>query len=258
MKPSAFIDKWGLLDKLAAPDGGDSCQREGMFWALIGMMTKPLKYKWLAAINRDSVEWFIVMKKLHPHNGVLLRHSNPRYDASDWDRMSRDQLQPVVIACGYHPCHLGKLTLGHLKRGFLFTNNVRQNGATKRNHGSDSYSYAWKFPDLTGPEIWANFIRSWNAWYLYPLLIIFDLELLVGAIKWRFFPRHNIAMNQALSQMQALDRMPTLFSWIASKVMPMDKYITLIASHFTDFGVGKDMQFFSEMFQDALESINGN
>lgn len=250
---SKFIDKWGLLDKLASPDGGDTCQRMGMYFSLKGMIIKGMLRQEIAELSKWYQE---TMEKLHPHSGVLLRHSNPDYDASDWDRMSRDQLQPMVIAAGYwSKSELNKLTIGHLKRGFLFTNNTRQNGATKRNHGTDNYSYAWKLPDLTGPEIWGNFIRSHSAWYLWPLLWIFDLELLGGAIKWRWFPKHNIAMNQALSQLQAIDRLPTPISWLASKVMPMPKYIALIHDHFDDFGVGQDMQFFSQMFKDAYASI---
>lgn len=252
MRPlEKFIDQWGLLDKLYKPDGGDTCQREGMFFALAKMS----KAEDLMLYERFDHVW----EKLHPHPGVLLRHCNPEYDASDWDRMSRDQLQPVIIAFGYWDIQqLRKLAWGHLKRGFIFTNNTRQNGATKRNHGQKGYSYAWKLPDFTGPEIWANFIRAFKAWYLYPLLLVFDLELLFGSIKWRYFPRNNIAMNQTLSKLQGLDRLPTPWTWLAEKICPIEYMIDHIADHFDDFGgeaADLDMEFFEEMFRDAAREI---
>lgn len=250
---SELIDQWGLLDKKREPDGGDTCQREGMLYTLLGMTLKGM-------IRHEVYHWAqrfaFVMKKLHPHPGVLLRHCNPEYDSSDWDRMSRDQLQPMIIACGYwSKDELRKLSRGHLKRGFLFCNNVRQNGATKRNHGTGQYSYAWKFPDLTGPEIWGNFIRAHMAWYLWPLLLAFDVELLLGSIKWRWFAKHNIALNHTLSVMQAVDRMPTPVSWLATKIMPVPKLIEICADHLDDDYV--EMPVFTDMFKEAWNIIGG-
>lgn len=245
-KPSDYIDQWGLLDKKFMPDGGDTCHREGMYWTLLAMRGKPY-------VERTQT-FGIVMKQLHPHPGVLLRHSNPDYDSSDWDRMSRDQVQAMIIAMGYWDTReLKRFCKGHLKRGFIFCNNTRQNGATKRNHGSNGYSYAWKFPDITGPEIWGNIIRGFKAWWLYPLLLFFDLEVLGGAIKWRWFAKHNIALNHTFSQMQAIDRMPTLWSWLASKIMPVPRLIEICGDHLDDQYV--EMPFFTDMFRDAWEEI---
>lgn len=249
--PHEFIDKWGLLDKHREPDGGDTCHREGMFFSLRGM-----NFKNLNMVKRiDSLDRYVdVMEKLHPSPGVLLRHSNSNYDSSDWDRMSRDQLQPMIIAAGYwNKYELNKLTRGHLKRGFLFANNTRQNGATKRNHGSNGYSYSWKFPDITFFEVWGNFIRAHNSWWAYPLLMLFDLELLGGAIKWRFFRKHNIALNHTLSVMQAVDRMPTPLSVLATFIMPIPKLIEICKDHLDDPYV--EMPFFGSMFDEAWEAI---
>lgn len=261
-KPIEFVDKWGLLDKHYLPDGGDTCQREGMFFALLGMQKKEECFDGMFMCES---RYRAVMDKLHPSPGLLLRHSWIGYDASDWDRMSRDQFQPMVIAAGYYGggndlrgSDLQRLRSGHLKRGFLFTSNTRKNGATKENHGQFSdgevRDYSWKFPDLTGPEVWGNFIRAFNAWYLFPLLILFDLELLFGAIRWRVAPKHNIAMNHTLSQLQAMDRFPTPVSWLARMIMPVPKLIVLIRDHFNDFP--DDMEFFGDMFQEAYDKIH--
>ena len=248
---SDYIDPWGLLDKKTNRDGGDTCQREGMLFSLIGMRVKGMTRH---QVYKRAGRFKEVMQKLHPHPGVLLRHSNPDYDASDWDRMSRDQVQAMVIAMGYwDKKELKRFCKGHLKRGFIFCNNTRQNGATKRNHGSNGYSYAWKLPDITGPEIWGNIIRGFNAWYLWPLLLVCDIELFLGTCKWRWFRRHNIALNHTLSMMQAHDRLPTPLSWLAQKVMPIPEMIEICKDHLDDSLV--EMPFFGNMFTDAWESI---
>ena len=246
MSIDKFIDSHGLLDKRSHPDGGDTCQREGMYFSLLGMQ------------GLTGPRYPFVMKELHVADGVFLRHSNPDYDASDWDRMSRDQFQPMVIAAGYMSrVELNKIFRGHLGRGFLFTNNTRRNGATKKNHGlmvaGEVRNYNWKLPDLTGPEIWGNFIRAYNFWPLYPLLLLLDLELFLGALKWRFYPSHNITMNHTLSLFQALDRMPTPLSILASYVMPVPRLVRLLGEHFMDFQ--DDMVFFKSMFKDAFMNI---
>jgi len=257
MKPASyFVDEWGLLDKKSGADGGDSCQREGMYFSLLKMIDTPYSasiYRRSDALKPDLI-YKEVMEKIHVAPGVFVRHSNKKWDASDWDRMSRDQLQPQIIAAGYwSKRELKKIALGHLKRGFLFTNNVRQNGATKFNSGTKGYDYGWKFPGITGPEIWGNFIRAANLWYLWPLLLVFDfIELFWGQVKWRYWPQNNIAMNQTLSMLQAMDRLPTPFSWLATRIMPMERMINYIEDHFNDFG--DDMEFFGPMFREALKN----
>lgn len=251
---SKNVDAWGLLDKTFMPDGGDTCHREGMFFSLLGMQ----KIKEQGFQTPIFDRFLFVMRSLHPSPGVLLRHSNPDYDASDWDRMSRDQLQPMVIACGYwSERELKKLAKGHLKRGFLFANNTRRNGATKKNHGTfvagETRNYDWKIPDPTGPEIWGNFIRAFKCWPLYPLLLIFDIETFVGAIKWRWFPKHNIALNHTLSVLQSRDRMPTPWTYLSLWVMPMDKLIALCKEHLNDPYVA--MPFLGELLEQTWNQI---
>lgn len=250
-----FVDQWGILDKHNRPDGGDSAHREGMFWTLCGLMDSSHMIYWLSEAKRWLNDFEPIMDKLQPHPGVILRHPNPNYDASDWDRMSRDQLIPIIMACGiWSQKHLKRCAWGHLKRGFLFTNNTRQNGATKHNHGTGNYSYAWKLPDLTGPEIWALYIRAFNAWYLYPLLLLFDLETLIGSIIWRFWPKNNIAINHSLVCAYSNRYLPTPIIMLARWIMPQSKLLILINEHFRDFRHGSivmDMEFFGDMFYDV-------
>jgi len=255
---SKFIDKFGLLDKKHKPDGGDSGHREGLYWSLLAMMSIIDKKQYLRSSHfRYEVQYLNVMRKIHPHDGVILRHSNPLYDASDWDRMSRDQLQPNIIAAGYwSKKQLVRLLKGHLVRGLLFAGNTRRNGATKSNHNKlvagEIRNYGWKIPDLTGPDIWANYIRAFNIKILYPLLLILDIELFIGSIIWRY-KKGNITMNHTLSLLQAIDRMPTFWTWLSKKIMTPEKLIKLTGEHFRDFP--DDMVFFEDMFIDAYRNI---
>jgi hypothetical protein len=258
-RPADFVDSFGILDKHNGPDGGDSAHREGMFWTLIGFLKMNNFGYWLTSAGRNLDDFQTVMNKIHPHPGVIVRHPNPDWDASDWDRMSRDQIIPCIMAMGLWGRHeLKKFAWGHLKRGFLFTNNVRQNGATKRNHGQGNYSYAWRFPDVTLFEVWAIFIRAFKAWPLWPLLVIFDLETLGGAIIWRWFPKHNIAMNHCLVILFGKARLPTPTMWLARKIMPPERLIKLIGEHFRDFRQGDqvmDMEFFEPMLTHAWNDL---
>ena len=258
--PWEFVDRWGLLDKLYMPDGGDTGQREGMFWGLLGMMKKELQNKWLLRSKRHLGDYEEIMKKINPHPSVILRHSNPLYDASDWDRMSRDQFQPNIIAAGYWSKErINGLRRGHRRRAYLFTSNTRKNGASKSNHGTfvagETRDYSWKLPDPTFFEIWANFIRASKQWWFYPFLLVYDLELLFGSIKWRYWPKHNIALNHTLSVLQCYDIMPTPWSYLAVKVMPVEKLASICGDHLNDFHPDQDMQFIELMIMDAYRSI---
>lgn len=248
-----FWDRWGTLDKKYMSDGGDSCHRIGMYYGLLGILPLEDRVKYFNSGLRD---FNIAFSKHHVAPGVFVRHPNLDWDASDWDRMSRDQFQPMIMAAGYWSRQeLKKITIGHLKRAFLFTNNVRQNGANKRSHGTAHYDYGWRFPDVTLFEIWGTFIRAWNAWWLYPLLLIFDLETLGGSIKWRFWPKHNITLNHTLALLHQMDRLPTPWTWLSGKIMPPERLIKLMGEHFRDFGEGNDMVFFEEMCHEVLNEI---
>jgi len=252
-KDEKFWDKWGTLDA-SNHRGGDSGHRVGLSFSLLGMMSPNQRVNYLHAM--DFYQKFALH---HVDDGVFIRHPNPDRDVSDWDRMSRDQLHPMIIAAGYwDQGELNRIIKGHLKRGFIFTNNTRRNGADKHNHrkidGGEMRDYGWKLPDITGPDVWGNFIRAKGAWYLYPFLLIFDLDMFVSAITWRF-RKDNIAMNHTISILHAMDKMPTFWSWLARKIMPVPKLIKLIDEHFHDFP--DDMVFFKDMFTEAYETIIG-
>lgn len=264
MEVMRFIDKWNMIDKLCDPDGGDSAAKMGMYFSLMGMMSDADRERWERSAGWGTQEWFdFIVPKYHVIDGVVIRHVNREWDSSDFDRHSRDQLKPNLIAFGYWSRHeLKSMLWGHLKRGFLFAGNTRQNGATKENHGKvkdpstgELFDYSWRFPDVTLFDFWGAAIRAYKAWWLYPVLWLTDIYLVVGAIKWRFFAKNNITLNFVVTLFQAIDRLPTPWWRLSVWIMPPEKLIELAREHLTDFGKGQDTEFMADMMIDAYKNI---
>jgi len=221
-----YLDVWALPCAVlpnGIKDGGDSAAIAGNAWA----------------VNKMAVTTDFFMNSKGP-----VRHPNAYMWYGRPNRFSRDQL--IAVLCGL--CmkvskHWGAverasvvwalhyLWAWHLGRFLLFTDN------TKRNFVYDSpeehrlkatpdvpYRPEWKMPDFTGPEIWALWIRCWRAKWLWPLLIILDLETLASAISWRFFRRNDtVARNHLLITLVSTSVMPTPTSWLAKWITPVEE-----------------------------------
>lgn len=251
-----YLDDWGLIDKIVGRDGGDVCHKESRYWIALGLMSEASQEKWLKAFNRTTEDAAKNLAYFQPSPGILLRHPNPKLDAGDWDRGSRDMYKPYIMACGlWNKAQLWRMIKGHAKRLFLLANNTRQNGASKFNHKPPQYDYSPKMPGITGPKVWNCYLRALNKWYLWPLVLIFDPELLFGAVNWRFFKKSNLTQNQATEQIYAMARLPTPLSWLANKIMPVPKLLDLWADHLDDHHPTDDTRFLADMFKDAYEEI---
>jgi hypothetical protein len=81
---------------------------------------------------------------------------------------------------------------------------------------------SWKLPDVTGPEFWALLIRAMPTpvrWTLYPLLVVFDIETLVGSVVRRFFrPDNRDVINHSLILVNGMRRCPTFVMWLATRI----------------------------------------
>lgn len=153
--------------------------------------------------------------KLQVSPGRFCRHPDTIKWYSNPDTLSRDQLTPLLLNLGLTSGHprLKSLFFAHMRRGFLFAWNTRMNGAYP-----GQPTYAWKLPDLTGPEIWACWIRAMDAWYLYPLLCLFDVQTLISSVQRRYFATDNIQMNQVLITDFSTRRLPTPVSLLAREI----------------------------------------
>lgn len=195
-------------DKLGLPltdggDGGDSAAIAGNL--LVTGHQVPIQYY---LMNEEPVR--------HP-------------DQNKWygrpGRFSRDQL--VAMLCGMAIDQRNEwaretLFKMHRKKWFVLAWNKIRNHVyeTEEEHRVKSTpDVAWnpapKFPDICGPEVWALWIRVMRAWWLYPLLFLFDLESLLGSIHWAAWRKDNVARNHLLVTHVSMEVFPSLWSWMS-------------------------------------------
>ena len=218
-----YIDNFGMV-VTNEKDGGDSCAHGMaiMYGCAVTKTTPPL--------NPDTY----ISKLESSDKGRYRRHPDQTKWYSNTNTLSRDQLTPLLCYMGLvkHPGRVA-LFLRHLLKCLLLTWNTRENGATSAN-GYLSWpanlkfffginipanpTYSMKLPDLTGPEIWACWIRAFRLWPLYPLLMIFDIQTLIGCIQNRYFPSTNIQMNNVITTDFSTRIMPTPTSLLARKI----------------------------------------
>lgn len=200
------IDSFGVItqDESQNFDGGDTLQREGFF----------------AYVSKEEERFLSVLDKVEINkSGNYLRHP----DTSKWYgtpyRISRDQITPVIISLGKceDKSHLKRIFFAHLKRALLFTNNIYPNWTMP----GDS-EYRAKLPDVTGPAIWGMYIRSFKVYPLYPLLYLFDVEIMINSIikLWntKHDPKNCDDANHIITLQQSYDTFPTLISFIARRL----------------------------------------
>jgi len=176
--------------------------------------------------------------------GLYVRHPNPAqskhgfasYCEGNWRGVeSRDQMTGklcfFVKAKAYQP--LKRSLVKHCKRGMIFANNTIHNGINPLDYGPSSIlKLSFKLPDITLFDIWALYIRGFRFWALYPLLILFDLQLLVTACI-KYFSSDNDIISFVLKVITARETMPTPLGWLASKISSSKAILNKLSSYWT-------------------------
>jgi hypothetical protein len=231
---SCLDPKYQLICQPASDnyDCGDTAQREGMFAFAAYLLHK------LGKMDNNEYEFckeryakVISLLNDPNHLGLIRRYPDTTYWGGFSDRLSRDQSTPNVIAMGLlNGSDLKRFFFAHLKyRALLFLTNTRANAAMPPGYpGYNAAAYAWKLPDITVLSFHGLYIRAANAWLLYPLLWLTDLEILVNAIikviSYGQTPSNNDDLSQLMCQYQSEICMPTLWSkmakWIYNKFRP--------------------------------------
>lgn len=181
-------------------DGGDTA-------AILGTLLACSSFRLVGVVN-------MISHLIDPVSGRPRRHPSKSVWYGQPDRFSRDQLIPIICAAvRWGPEHnqwSRDFFKAHKRRWFLTAWNTRKNGAMDA---------ARKFPDLTGPEVWALWVRAYRVWWLRPVLGILDLELLVGAISWRW-RESNVTRNHLLVSIACRKHWPTFISRLAWRITP--------------------------------------
>lgn len=256
--PKGTKDELGreIRDNKGWVDGGDTCQRMGMYHAgleaykmIYGQAKFDKFVKEHGFLNYSDSAWKLSLLRLECKDqpGVYKRHDDTDFWYSDCDRMSRDQSFPLVAAMGFKRATsaLWRFFKAHLGRGMLLTTNSRRNGSTALNHGQKfnrnaeplsewekkvldekipmapvkkGYrNYNWKLPDITGPSFWVLYIRGFRIWLLYPLLCILDLEFLINSLIIKYNKDDNDTINHSVECIHTSLIMPTPITWFTNK-----------------------------------------
>lgn len=214
------IDKFGVIANLNN-DEGDSSNREGTFALLINELHLQGKVSEID-YNILRTRYGDVIKQLYCGKGSLRRGPDLSAWTGQTDVMSRDQWVPNAIATGGMGLPaLNALFFGHLLRGLLFATNTCPDEYITGQPGG-----AWKLPDITVMSSWGIYIRSYVAWPLWPLLLVFDLELLVNSmiVVWQshYDPTETDVINHLNKLIQAYRYLPTPVSWLSAKLLKYD------------------------------------
>lgn len=182
---SICLDSNGLIVQKDL-DGGDTAGREGDYWFV---------HTALGIQREDSFKKVLELLQVAP--GVFVRNPIGYNDPKDF---SRDQTVPLILAMGEMK-EYGTLKLlfkKQLKNFFRY-----QNG------------------DIGLLGDLGYYIRSFQSWYAYPVLLLGDLQLLANSI-FRCFVRNpdNVSddINHTLGLIQAQYTYPTPISYIARKI----------------------------------------
>lgn len=200
-----YLDGWGLPGSITRGriDGGDAA-------AILGT---------LAALDPD----FEDSRALLFHFGIPIRHPDTRYWYSDTNRFSRDQLKASICGYIYRPSVMGDVLFrAHMKHQFLYAWNRRANG---------SFMAPKQRPDITGPSVWALWLRYKRPWWRHAVLWLLDLELLGSAVHWRFWRKDRVSRNHMLASVTCYEHSPTLTSWLAFKLNDWDDLVGRWAEH---------------------------
>jgi hypothetical protein len=138
-------------------DGGDCAHRTGLAAALHGLLgdeTKALEAN-VAIVSQLEVSPGVYRR--YPTGNVL--NTNPRC-------FSRDQASRVILGYAVTGAKdpLRRWLKAMKSRKFFHQNDM------------DDDTGESKFPDIMGIGEWSNIIRGLDLWYLYPLLILLDIN----------------------------------------------------------------------------------
>lgn len=227
-----YWDEYQMIVQLDR-DGGDSCQRMGMYY--VGLKLLGIEKDFLG--RKPSLGLIHAISTLRCGLGNFKRHPDKNKWYSDPDRMSRDQVTPIICALGLYGFKwiLWDFLIAHILR-LGFTTNTRRNHTYKpsdpRYTGPHhKYSHKWKLPDFTGPEFWSSIFRGLDWWFMYPLFFLGDLENLVNTLIIVFHRAKDRTeaddLNHIISTKFSLEKYPTpiiKWSWkIYNKYRPLAK-----------------------------------
>ena len=189
--------------------------------------------------------------------GAYVRHPVPHdtfnrfgwFYKNPWDgNTSRDQLTGVLLGIIDEKNYGAMLRyfLHSALRLFIFAYNTRKNGETPEDT-------PWKMPDFLGPNMWQMMIRGMGPLgiILYPLLIIFDLQLLVDVFLINKTDKDDV-INFIGRLSVARDILPTPVGWLAVRLLKKDHVKSLVERYWVGW---RDNPGMYDLHAQAIERL---
>lgn len=149
----------------------------------------------------------------HPKSESKYSSKSTGYYKNPWNgTVSRDQLTGVLAALIKDTNYIMalRLLMHHACWLFLFSYNTVRNGN----------DLSWKWPDFTGPDIWAMELRMFGkfSWVFWPVLNVLDLHNFVTTIYLNHFNKDNDVISYAIKLIACKEHVPTLVSILSYKL----------------------------------------
>jgi len=152
----------------------------------------------------------------HPSIG---RESSHYYKHPWAANMSHEQLIGLILYLHKFPSFKETMRIFvHLMCwGFLFSHNTVKNNDTE---------LKFKWPDVLFLDFYSVYLRLFG-WFTYPITSIIDVWLVVLVLWFNAFKKdeHVITFGAKIISCRALK--PTLFSWLAFKILNKEKFLKL-------------------------------
>lgn len=230
-------------------DGGDSAFHLGHYITAIALLRKN-GINPIINVPPRLLDPAYLVPKLYKGYGVYCRHPDAAMWYSGWFTFSRDQSGGLLAAEAYTKGSLWRMVAHIINHGvtrlFLFDAKLRKNG----------WNNSWKFPTLTGPTVWATYLRYFMvkfkpAYVLYPLLLILDIEVPLSLwVKQSIEKEDDDVLNHISHSIWFHEVAPTPWTWLNLKLMNTENWIDRLYKYFDD---GRCAWFTCEMWVELLQ-----
>lgn len=215
-----YRDKNGLITQKDF-DGGDSAHRTGVFYFGLYLLYKD-NDKILVKIKKDFEK---DLKKLKTEkSGEFVRNPDKNMWYSNPKNFSRDQTTNLITSMGFlmEDKTLIKDNLKSIFSRFGFYPNILKNWTNKEK------VFPLDYRDFAGMSDYGSYIRSLDYYWLYPILMIFDTQL-VGSSLFRLYFSYadpedsSDDINFSIHLLQAELKYPTPLSKLAKLIYKLKK-----------------------------------
>lgn len=204
-------DSNGLIVQLDG-DGGDTAGREGDYWFFVGVN------KYFCSRNFKDVLFM-----LQVNAGEFVRNPVHYNDPKDF---SRDQTVPLILAMGeMKEYNILKLVFWKQVKRFGAYQNFSVKWSKELPDNDERYKKIlgriWVKGDIGSPEDFGYYIRAFRWGWLYPVLLVSDIQLLMNSfIRVIRGSDTNTSddINHTLGLIQAQNIYATPISWVARLV----------------------------------------